>query len=55
MLGHTFQLILGPGGVNIAVFVSHEIEVAGRYRDRLSADAEEAATAFRRVEADGSA
>lgn len=45
VLGHFFERVLGPrgDGVDVAVLIAHELQVAQRNRDRLGADAEEAA------------
>src|SRR6185312_11411068 len=45
MFRHLFQLVLGPcrHGMNVAVFVAHEIKLTRRYRNRLGADAKKAA------------
>ena len=45
MLRHRLELVLGPAGdgVDIAVIVAHEIQLAGGDRNRLGADAKEAA------------
>lgn len=42
MFRHGFQLVLGPvgDGVDVAILVAHEIQLAGGNRHRLGADAE---------------
>jgi len=45
MLRHRLELLLGPAGdgVDVAILVAHEIELAGGHGYRLGADAEKAA------------
>src|SRR5690606_25252468 len=45
MLGHLFELILGPGGhrMHLAIFVAHEVDIAGGHRNRLGTEPKEAA------------
>ncbi len=45
MLWHFLELILRPGGdgVNVAVIVTHEVEIRQRHSDRFRANPEEAA------------
>lgn len=45
MLGHVFELVLGPRGdvVNIAVLVAHKVQLIGWHGDGFGADAEKTA------------
>ena len=45
MLRHRLELVLGPtgDGVDVAILVAHEIQLAGGDRHRLGADAKKAA------------